>query len=128
MGGMAKDVDVQILVREIGVPAEGELIEYGRLEGILRLPRSKTRWRTIVRAWIRWVEREHNVMLTAVPNVGYVRGDNHARVDVIIAQHQSGIRRIVRAAVRAAATERDGLDPNDVAHLEHIERMPARLR
>jgi hypothetical protein len=128
IGGMPTDVDVEMLRKEIGVPEPGTMVLYERVEAILRIPRKKSRFLTVVMAWRRRLSRENNVELKAVPNEGYKVLDNPGRIDASGRLYKGSLRRMGRAGNLAVRTGDSGLDEQGRRTRDHIVKVTAQLR
>jgi hypothetical protein len=126
--GIPTDIDVHRLQETIGVPQPGDTISYHQIDKVLGLDRSQHRWKTVVNAWRRKLDREHNIILKARSNQGYVALDGAGRADYCGRVYKGGLRRIVRASVVATRTDRLGLNYEDVRVLDHISSTGAALR
>jgi hypothetical protein len=127
-GGVPTDIDVQKIVDEIGVPKEDQMIEYSALEKILGIRKESYRWRTVVNAWRRRLEREHNVLFRAVMNEGYRALAPSGRVDIAGSTFKGALRRIGRAATIASGTDRERLTDEEKRVVDHVQNTGAALR
>jgi len=125
---MPTDVDVERMRQAFGVPQPGQIITYRDIEDLLKVRRETGRFRSVTTAWRKRLDREHNVSVKAIPNVGYEARDSHARVDYGTRTYKGGLRRIGKAAMLAVRTDRSGLDPDEVRALTHIATVGAQLR
>ena len=127
-GKLPTELDYVKLEQVLGVPYEGQLITYERLEEILGMNRQTSRFRSVVGAWRRKLAKEHNLVFKAVAGRGLECADNHSRVSLCARQHNSGLRHIARSSILAARTSRTGLPPEEVRVLDHIQNCGAQLR
>ena len=51
-------------------PQPGDVVPWETLEALLGLPRTARRFRTIYRAWMRYLRKWHNRTMVVVPRVG----------------------------------------------------------
>lgn len=126
--GMPTDVDVQRLQENIGVLVPGDEISYSQIDKVLGMHRSNHRWKSVVNAWRKKLDREQNIILKAISNKGFVALDGSGRADYCGRVYKGGLRRIVRASVVATRTDRVGLKAEDVRVLDHISSTGAALR
>jgi hypothetical protein len=101
--GIPTDPDVRLLLARYGVPAEGWLIAHRELEEVLGVDRRSHRYGTVIAAWRKRLQDEHNVVLIAVPGVGYKVGTPDDRVEHGSRRIRTG-QRITRRAYRVIGT------------------------
>ena len=104
-GGVPTAPDVQRLIDKLGVPAVGTLITYDELSAILHEDPDSSRFGTVIAAWRKRLDREHNVILEASPSKGYVVLDPKGRVAQSSNRLKSGMRKVRRAADVALRTD-----------------------
>ena len=126
--GIPTDVDVRKLEERFGVPAPGDMIGYDDITDTLKVGRDQNRWRSVVVAWRKKLDREHNILLKAVSNEGFRAMDGHARVDFSGRTYKGGLRRIVKAATIAARTDSAGLTPGELKTRDFIQNAGAVIR
>lgn len=127
-GGIPTDIDVERIIKEIGIPQPGDVVLYADIDRVLSMDRSNYRWKSVVMAWRKKMDREHNIILKARTNEGFVALDGSGRADFCGRVYKGGLRRITRAAVVATRTDRIGLSAEDVRTLDHIASTGASLR
>ena len=126
--GIPTEPDVAKLRDEIGVPAEGASIAWDRIEGILKMPRSSHRFRTVVFRWRTQLEKAHNVLLKAIPGEGLqaMKPDEVAHfLGDRLASHNRGIGRVHR---RSERVDRSRVTPEGSRILDHVSRASAAMR
>lgn len=104
-GGVPTAPDVQKLIDQLGVPEVGTLIAYDTLAGVIRSHPDSSRFISVITAWRKRLDREHNVIMDAVPNKGYKILDPKGRVAQSSNRLKSGMRKVRRAADVALRTD-----------------------
>lgn len=127
-GGIPTEIDVNALMDCYGAPAPGAMIPYEKISELIGVRRDENRWRTIVTAWRRRLEREHNLLLRAVKGEGFEVMDGSARVAFAASTYKGGLRRVARAAAVAAKTSRQGLSEDEAKVCDHLQRVGATIR
>ena len=126
--GIPTEIDVLALINAFGVPSVGEIIQHERIESVVCVEKNKYRYKTVVAAWRRKLEREHNIILRAVPGTGYEVLDSKGRVDLSGNKYKYGLRAVRRSASIALRTDRSTLKKEDEAVLDHIIRVSATIQ
>lgn len=127
-GGVSTEPEVNELLEKIGVPAVGDQISYQRITDIIGVPRSTSRWSSVVAAWRRKLERVHNIILFAVPNEGFQAMNNSERVNYGSKKFKGGIDYITRAVVVVQKTDRAGLSDDEKKAADYIQNTGTSLR
>ena len=127
-GHMPTDIDVEKLNQEFGVPTEGQKLLYSDLEKCLGTSKSTSRFRSVLSAWRRLLDKKHNLLLKAIPNIGFEVMTPTMRVSHCSGGFSRGLRRIYKSALDAARTRRDGLPVDEVRVLDHVQNTGASLR
>lgn len=127
-GSIPTDVDVELLRQKFGVPDPGQTILYTEIEKAINQPHQSNRWRSIVTAWRKKLDRESNILLRAEPRKGFVAMDGHSRVDYSTSTFRGGLRRVAKAALVAVRTDRDSLDPEETRALDHVQKVAGAIR
>lgn len=127
-GGIPTDVDVEMIVKAIGVPKVGDNISYAQLESILRLKRTENRFTTVINAWRRKMDREHNLLMKAIPGVAFEVLSASGRVDLSSKVFKQALKRTGRAVAIAARTDRKELTEEEKKVCDHIQKTGATLR
>jgi hypothetical protein len=126
--GVPTAIDVDRIISELGVPEPGEVIKYKALEYLLGIKRDQNRFKSVVTAWRRRMERLHNLLFTAVVNEGYQCLSSSGRVTVASGLYKHALRRVGRAATVAAKTDRTGLTEDEKRACDHVQNTGAQLR
>lgn len=126
--GIPTEPDVKKLRDTFGVPAVGQEIPYSAIEAAIGVNRKTHRWATVTNAWRKALDREHNVLMDAIPNVGFRVMDPSERVVFSASTYKGGLRRIARAGNVAERTDVKGLKPEELRVRDHISRAAASLR
>lgn len=126
--GIPTKPDVESIIKETGDLKEGQVVEYSLLSKVIGQPRHSDRWRSVIGAWKSRLFREFNVVVEAVPNVGYRVLPPSERVDYSGRKVKQGFRRIRNGAVVARQTRRKGLTIDAVKALDHIGMLDATLK
>lgn len=127
-GGLPTDLDVRMLQEKFGVPQEGDLIPYLLISECLKKGRETSRWKSVVGAWRKKLERDHNLVLKAIKNQGFKVCDPRDRLDVFGRKFKGGLRQVSRATLGAARTSRKGLTPEENRTLDYLQNTGAALR
>jgi hypothetical protein len=126
--GMPTAPDVRRIEEAVGVPAEGDVIAWSRLEEITSNYRNSHRFGAVIHAWRRKLEREHNVFLVAEAGKGLKAATPDERIAWAAAKVRTGRRAIVRGSAVAATTDAHRLGKDAVAVRSFLVDVPARLR
>jgi hypothetical protein len=127
-GGISTEPEVNDLIEQIGIPVPGDQISYLRISEIIKVKKGTSRWSSVVSAWRKKLERQHNVILGAVPNEGYEVLSNSGRVNLGGKFFKESLRRMGRAVKVVTSTDRAGLSDDEVKAAEHIQKTGASLR
>jgi alkylated DNA nucleotide flippase Atl1 len=127
-GGIPTAPDVERLVEKLGDIKEGQVVAYDDISKIIREDKNTNRFRSVVGAWIRKMGRERNLVLEAVPNVGYKVLLPSERVDYSGRKVRHGFRRIKRGASVARSTSRETLSEDQRRTVDHLSQIDATLR
>ena len=127
-GGIPTAPDVTHLIEDIGIPDEGSVIEYGRVEELINSVRRAFRFKTVTHAWRKRLEREHGVLLVAVPNVGFKAACPTDRLSVSHSYYKQSIRRAMRCSDIAGTTDRKRLNDDEAHALDHYRRIGGVLK
>lgn len=125
-GGMPTDAEVNMLMERFGVPQEDKPIPYTEITATLRYEKESNRWGTVVDAWRRRLERDHNVILKAGGGQ-FVAMTPSDRITHSGSRVKSGVRRIRKAGSIVASTDRGRLSEQDKARADHITIVTAAL-
>lgn len=127
-GGIPTDVDVEMITKAIGVPKVGDKVTYAQIESVLRLKRTENRFITVVSAWRRKMDREHNLLMKAIPGMAFEVLDASGRVDLSSKVFKQALKRTGKAVAIAARTDRKELTEEEKKVCDHIQRTGATLR
>ena len=126
--GMPTAPDVKRLHEAIGVPKEGELVTYERIEQAIGESRKNARWRTVVGVWRRQLFNESNILLIAVANKGFLVADEKERVHCASGSMKGGLRKVWRASNIAQTTSDTKLDEEEKRVRLHMIHTAGLLR
>lgn len=128
LGGVPTKPDVDKLREAFGVPAEGTLLPWKSIESACGLKRGTHRFTTVVVAWRKALDREHNVILGPCQGKGLVCLPPNERVQLSAGKVKSGVRMVGRGARISATSDRSRMSPESQATADHINRMSASIR
>ena len=127
-GGIPTDIDVRRLQEKFGVPQPGESISYALISEVLGNSRTESRFWVVTGAWRRQLFRENNLVTEAIRNEGFEFLDAHRRVGHAVNRFKQGLRRVGRASLVAASTDRSNLAPEEARVCDHIQNTGAQVR
>ncbi len=127
-GGVPTAPDVAKIMNAIGVPAEGDTIEWVRLESITGCTRDSSRYASIVHAWRRKLWTENNLLLIAVAGVGLKVANPAERIEAASKKAKHGKKAIMVASVIADRTDANRLTSPQKETRAMLADVPARLR
>lgn len=127
-GGIPTEPEVNELIEQIGIPAVGDKITYKRITEIIGVERNTGRWASVITAWRKRLDRQHNILLQAVANEGYEVLSNSGRVNYGGKLYNEGLRRVERAVKVVTRTDRAGLNDEEKKTADHIQRTGATVR
>jgi hypothetical protein len=126
--GMPTAPDVRRIEEAVGVPVEGQIVEWSLLAVVTNTIRDSHRFGAVIHAWRRKLEREHNVFLISEPGKGLKVATPDERIAWAAAKVRTGRRAIVRGSAVAATTDANRLGKDSVAVRSFLVDVPARLR
>jgi hypothetical protein len=126
--GITTEPEVNDLIEKIGVPKPGDQISYIQVSEIIKVKRGTGRWHSIVGAWRKRLDNDHNILFKAISNEGFLVLDNAGRVTLGADKFKGGLRRIGRASSIVTRTDRTGLTEEEKRVADHIQRTGATLR
>lgn len=126
--GVPTDIDVRLLRDKFGVPEIGAEIDHRVIEETISHRRETFRYKTVVTVWRKKLLRDHNILLTPVPTVGYVVAGNKQRVDHCSRKSKSAVRLIVKSSAIAERTDEKGLDEKDIVLRRRMAMNGAAVR
>lgn len=125
--GVPTEPDVKALMQHYENVREGDIITHEDVSEILGQPVNSNRYLTVVGAFRRRLDRERNILLVAVPKVGYRVADPDLRVNVAGGKHKSGLRAIRRGGEIASRTERKRLSPEAARAADHLSKTASAI-
>lgn len=126
--GIPTEIDVIALIEAFGVPAVGQIIPHDSIESVVCVEKTKYRYKTVVAAWRRKLEREHNIIFRAVSGTGYEVLDSRGRVDLSGNKYKAGLRAVRRSSSIALRTDRRTLTKEEETVLDHIIRVNSTIQ
>jgi hypothetical protein len=126
LAGMPTEPDVKLLKQAFELKDNLE-ISHEQVEKIIGVSRKTWRYRSIVDAWRRAVEREQNIIIGAIPGIGFKVLPPSERVSLCVSKVASGTRMVRRAGVRAAMIPTHNLSKEEQMKAEHVVRLAAKI-
>ena len=80
--GRPTKIDVDKLIARFGVPDENETIIWGEIEDATGLSKQEYRFGTVLTAWRKHLEQNHDILLYAIPGVGLAVADSNTKIDL----------------------------------------------
>ena len=80
--GRPTKIDVDKLVARFGVPQENETILWSEIIETTGLEKQEYRFRTVLTAWRKHLEQNHDIILYPVPGVGLAVADSNTKIDL----------------------------------------------
>jgi hypothetical protein len=108
------------LTEAFGKLKEGDTITKEEISGVIQEPAGGSRWRTVVSAWRRKLYRESNILLVAVPTVGYEVAPPMRRVDHGCSKWKHSMRAMAKSADVLARTDRARLTAEAARASDHV--------
>jgi len=127
-GGVPTDIEVKQLSEKFGVPVAGQVIKYQEISDAIGVQRVDGRWQSVVSAWRKKLERENNIIMKAIDNIGFEALNAAGRVELSAKVFKQAVRRTGRAANIAAQTNRAELNEDQKRVCDHIQNTGAALR
>lgn len=127
-GGLPTKIDVDELLNRFGTPQPGTLIRYGDIEEVIGVEKGTYRWGSVIAAWRRRLERDHDLILKARAGEGFDVLDAHGRVHFAADKHRSGMRAFARAASVAERTDRSELSSEERGALDFVAKIGGVVR
>lgn len=125
--GIPTDIDLDKLRVRFAVPAPGTIITYQEIESALGISKGSHRFKTVVCAWRRKLDREHNILMKAQVGIGLVSLDGHGRIDTASRTHVQGLKKIRKSGEIAARTGDEDLTPEEKRARDHTISVSASL-
>ena len=106
---------------------DGKLIQWDEMETVLHFTKTDSRFRTVVGAWRKKLERERNIILGAVAGVGLEVLTREQRCEVGGSKLKRGIRSVKRGGAVILKTDRTGLPDEVCRAADHVVRLSAMI-
>ena len=126
--GISTEPEVDLLIKRFGTLKEGELVPYREIALVAKTPIMTERFRTVLDAWRRRLERAHNVVTAARPGQGIVALPPDGRIYYAQSNIQSAARKIRKSARRAELTDVHRLSPDLQRSRDAILGVAATMR
>lgn len=126
--GIPTKVDVDKLIKHIGIPDVGKKILYEEINEILGIEKTNNRWFTVVTTWRKKLFRDHNVVLEAVPNQYFLCLSANERVSFASKKINTGKKIIFKGIRIAQSSDITGMDEESKKLYGHITSIPNKLR
>lgn len=126
--GVPTKPDVDKLLERFGVPDPGTEISYTDIVRVITCERGSFRFASVTNAWRKILDRNHNIILRAIPGKGFAAMTSADRVLYCGSKYKSGLRHVARSASVAERTNRTGLTENQTRSLDHLSRVGAAIR
>jgi hypothetical protein len=120
IGSNSTQEEVNALVREYGVPAEGQQFTWAELSATIGVERKSGRFDSVINAWRSMLYRDHNLHLISVHGVGLKVALPTERVRWCGSKSAAGVRSIIRSAAVAENTSEQGLTHQESALRRHL--------
>jgi hypothetical protein len=128
LGGTPTKLDVDKLRDKFGVPKEGDVITFDDLESVLSVSRRTFRFKTVLNAWRKALDREHNVVFGPDRGKGLICLPPNERIELSLHKSRIGVRMVGRAGRIASCTDRARLTPENQRAADHMERSVAAIK
>lgn len=126
--GVPTKPDVEKLRDALKIPEEGVLIPWERFESVLGFKRTTHRFSTVLQAWRRGLESEHQIIMGAVSGKGLMRLAPNDRIEHGAAKTRRGVRQIGRGARIVLFTDRSRLTPENQKAADHLTRCATAMK
>lgn len=127
-GGIPTDIDVRRLQEQFGIPKPGEVVSYAAISECIGNSKTESRFWSVTNAWRKQLFRENNLVTEAIRNEGFEFLDAHKRVGHSVGKFKQGLRRVSKASMVAASTDRRDLTPEENRVCDHIQNTGAQIR
>lgn len=129
LGGIPTEPDVRALMEDMTKDAytEGTIIKKQDVEGIISVQANTFRFQTVVAAWRKRLMAEWNIILVAVPGVGWKVASPSERISLSVSKVKSGLRHVRRGGTIATTTDRARLKPEEQRSADHIANVCAAI-
>lgn len=112
-GGIPTEADVNKIIQTVGIPKEGDLITYKQICEATGLERNSWRFRTVLTAWVKKLERDNSIVMIAIANEGLQHATPQQIIDKASRKHKSGFRCFHRAGTLAQYPDRSRLSEDE---------------
>jgi len=125
--GIPTAPDVDAILEKYRLTCPGDGVRHDQIESLLNIKRNTHRYRSIITAVKRRLERERNLILAAMPGIGFTVLDNNERVDAGSNKMHMAGRAARRAVVLANGATRTELDAEHQAKADHMVVVSATI-
>lgn len=126
--GIPTEPDVRRLCDVFADLPAGRKLAWSELAAVIGSEYGTHRFRSVVAAWRKKMDRERNILFGAVRGYGIEVLDGHGRTGAAGSTYKAGIRRVSRAGDIAVRTDVSTLSPQDRRVVDHVTRVAAELR
>lgn len=126
-GAIPTRVDVDALLEGIGIPQVGTHIPYADISAIIKLDRKNSRWNSVITAWRKELESEHNIFLKAIPNEGFDVMSDDVKMEAVRGHVKRSRNSLKRAEIIATQVKRESLTDENKASYDHYRKLRAAL-
>ena len=120
--------DVDNLHARFGIPQEGVVIKWTEIESVLACGRTTCRFKTVVDAWRKSLEKKHGFALVAERGVGLVRPIPDTYVETAGTKARSAMRFIGRSIKFVGMADRNRLSDQNKKAADHFTRLGANIQ
>ncbi len=126
--GVPTAPDVERLCFAFPTLEAGTTITKQQISEVIKVDKDANRWKTVVDRWRKKLFAESNVVLRAIPNVGFMVSDPMDRVDVSAGHAKKGVRQVSKASAIASRTDRSQLTTEAARACDHIVNTAAKIQ
>ncbi len=108
--GRPTKIDDDKLIARFGVPQENETILWSEIIETTGLEKQEYRFGTVLTAWRKHLEQNHDILLYAIPGVGLAVADSNTKIDIAarkIELNDKGKKKWVERTFRVKASNLD---------------------
>jgi hypothetical protein len=127
-GGIPTEPEVNSLFEEIGVPEIGQVITYIEVERIIGATRKQSRWGSVVTAWRKRLERQHNILLKCPGDHTFRAMTAEERIADGIQRIKQGMKQAIRGAYIISTTNLELVDEDHRKAADHALRTEAAMK
>lgn len=121
-------VDVDALIKEIGIPEVGSHISYNRIIEVIKVERTTGRWNGVVEAWKRELQNKHGIELRAVANEGFDVLDDNGKTNKVHGYVKKAANSFRRAEKTARLVDRTKLTDENKKVYDHTMNFVAAVK